>query len=187
MYKDPDMCLGFAENIKTCPNPHTKYDKVWVGPLAPDATVGDLKAAVEAHPLFAEGKLQCCMIAAPPQKIECEKDEENPSGLKTGVRTLYSSVMRGTHANLTEPWVALLTRLTTRSESWQTVDEPIDTSSRLLYSGLSFDVQDDDGDQVTTPPIVIKLSEFDFVPYTLRTQREVEPWLEAHAKKKRRA
>lgn len=89
------------------------------------------------------------MIAAPPQKIECDKDEENPSGLKTGVRTLYSSVMRGTHANLTEPWVALLTRLTTRSDSWQTVDEPIDASKRLLYSGLSFDVQDDDGDQVS--------------------------------------
>jgi len=48
-------------------------------------------------------------------------------------------------------------------------------------------VQDDDGDQVTTPPIVIKLSEFDFVPYNERKQREVEPWLEAHAKKKRRA
>ena len=186
MYKDPDMCLGFAENIKTIPNPHTKYDKVWVGPLPAGASVGDLKAAVEAHPLFKEAGLEVSMIGAPTQKIECEKDEENPSGIKPGARTLYNAVMRSTHANLTEAWVPLLTRLTTRSDTWQTVDEPIDVSKRVLYSGLSFDVQDADGDQVTTPPIVIKLADFDFVSYADRKAREVTPWLEAAVKKQRR-
>jgi len=187
MYKDPEMCLGFAELIKTCPNPHTKYDKIWVGPLPPDATVGDLKAAIDAHPTFAEGGLSCSMIAAPAQKVECDKDEENPSGVRTGSRTLYSSVMRGTHANLSEPWVALLKTLTTRSDKWATIDEPVDVSARVLYSGLAFDVQDADGEQVTTPRIVVKLQDFDFVPYTERRERAVEPWLEAHAKKKQRA
>ena len=187
MYKDPDMCLGFAENVKTVPNPHTKYDKIWVGPLAPGATVGDLKAAVEAHPVLKEAGLTCSMIGAPTQKIECAKDEENPSGIRPGARTLYNAVMGSTKANLTEPWVALLAKLTTRSDTWQTVDEPIDVSSRTLYSGLSFGVQDDDGDEVTTPPIVIKLADFDFVSYTDRESRDVAPWLEAAVKKQRRA
>ena len=177
MYKDPDMCLGFANKIITCPNPHTKYDKIWVGPLSADATVADLKAAVEAHPTFKEMGLSCSMIAAPAQKIECEKDEENPAGVKTGARSLYAAVMRGTHANLTEPWVPLLQKLTTRSETWQTVDDPIDLSGRVLYSGLSFDMQDDDGEQVLTPPIVVKLKEFDFVPYPERQPKAITPWL----------
>ena len=56
----------------------------------------------------------------------------------------------------------------------------------MLYSGLSFDVQDADGDQVTTPPIVIKLADFDFVSYADRKAREVTPWLEAAVKKQRR-
>ena len=148
-----------------------------MGPLATDATVGDLKAAVEAHPTFKEMGLSCSMIAAPAQKIECEKDEENPAGVKTGARSLYAAVMRGTHANLTEPWVSLLQKLTTRSETWQTVDDPIDLSGRVLYSGLSFDMQDDDGEQVITPPIVVKLKEFDFVPYPERQPKAITPWL----------
>ena len=185
LYKDPDMGLGFAEQIKTFPNPHTKYDKIWVGPLAEGATVGDLKAALDAQ--FAEAGLTCSMIQAPSQKVECDKDEENPSGLRTGARTLYNAVMRSTHANLTEPWVALLEKLTTRSDKWLTVDEPIEVSKRVLFSGLTFDMQDADGDQVTTPQIVIKLAPFDFVPYAERMARDVKPWLDNQAKKKHKA
>jgi hypothetical protein len=185
MYKDPDMMLGFAERIKTYPNPHTKYDKVWVGPLAPGATVGQLKDAIEAS--FSSASLKASMITAPTQRLECEKDEENPSGLKVGARTLYSTTMRGTHANLDKPFVELLAQVTSRDEAkWPTIDDPIDLSKRLLYADLAIALEDDEGDIVTTPPIVIKLGPFDFVPYKEREARPVEPWLVEYASKKQR-
>lgn len=184
MYKDPDMCLGFAERIKSCPNPHTKYDKVWVGPLPPDATVADLRDAINA--IYANGGIKVSMISAPTQRIECDKNEDNPSGHKPGVRMLWNSAMPGTNAQLTEPWVPLLKKLTTRTDTWPTIDDPVDVSKRVLFSDLAISLFDAVGDEITTPPIVIKLQSFDFVSYTDRSAREVVPWLEAEAAKRPR-
>lgn len=49
------------------------------------------------------------MISAPTQRIECDKNEDNPSGHKPGVRMLWNSAMPGTNAQLTEPWVRFST------------------------------------------------------------------------------
>ena len=46
MYKDPDMGLGFAEQITCYPDPHTKYDKFWVGPVPATATVQQLRDTI---------------------------------------------------------------------------------------------------------------------------------------------
>ena len=66
------------------------------------------------------------------------------------------------------------------------VDDPIDVSIRSLYADLVVSLQDDDGDDVTTPPIVIKMKPFDFVGYKERAPRAVAPWLAAYASKKQR-
>lgn len=186
MYKDPDMMLGFAERIKTHPNPHTKYDKVWVGPLSAGATLGELKSAIDS--LYADAGLKVSMITAPTQRVECDKSEENPNGLRTGGRSMWNANLSGTRANLEKPWVALLKALTTRDDAtWPTVDEPVDVSNRLLYADLVVGLQDDDGDDVVTPPIVIKLKTFDFVSYKDRVPRAVAPWLADYvASKKQR-
>jgi len=185
MYKDPDMMLGFAERIKTHPNPHTKYDKCWVGPLAANATVSDLCAAINA--LFSDPGLTVSMITAPTQRVECDKDDDHPNGLKAGARTLWSAMLPGTKANLDRPWAALLLELTSRSDTYPTVDPPEDVARRTLYSRLVVSVQDDDGDDVTIPPLVIKIKPFDFVPYSERKDRNVTSWLDEHAAKKQRA
>jgi len=185
MYKDPDMMLGFAERIKTHPNPHTKYDKLWVGPLDPTSTVADLCSAI--NELVADAGLKVSMVSAPTQRIECEKDEDHPNGLKHGARTLWSSMLPGTKANLEKPWAALLLELTSTSDKWPTVDLPEDASKRTLYSKLTVAVQDDDGDDVTIPPIIIKIKQFEFVPYQERKVRSVAPWLVEQAAKKQRA
>ena len=130
---------GFAERIKTHPNPHTKYDKCWVGPLAANATVSDLCAAINA--LFADAGLTVSMITAPTQRVECDKDDDHPNGLKAGARTLWSAMLPGTKANLDRPWAALLLELTSRSDTYPTVDPPEDVAKRTLYSRLVVSVQ----------------------------------------------
>lgn len=47
--------------------------------------------------------------------------------------------------------------------------------------------QDDDGDDVNIPPLVIKIKPFDFVPYSERKDRNATSWLDEHAAKKQRA
>mmetsp|Transcript_21138 Transcript_21138/g.54122 ORF Transcript_21138/g.54122 Transcript_21138/m.54122 type:complete len:1186 (+) Transcript_21138:63-3620(+) len=186
MYRDPDMCLGFAENVICYPDPHSKYDKFWVGPVLPTATVGELRDAIDAH--FKEAGLHVAMIAGPTQRIECEKDEHNPSGLKAGSRALWNPLLSSTKANLDKPWAALLKQQTTRDEmAWQTIDDPVDVSGKRLCTELVLQMQNDDGDDVTTPAIIVKLSPFEFVSFKERKQRGVAPWLAEHAKKQRSA
>jgi len=82
---------------------------------------------------------------------------------------------------------------------------------KVLFSDLAISLFDAVGDEITTPPIVIKLQSFDFVScgksiqiysrhpqphahvhvclperYTDRSAREVVPWLEAEAAKRPR-
>ena len=106
MYKDPDMMLGFAERVLCYPDPHTKYDKMWVGPVASTATVQQLREAIDA--CFAEAGLKAAMINGPTQRIECEKDEHNASGIKAGSRSLWNPLLSSTKANLEKPWGVLL-------------------------------------------------------------------------------
>jgi len=184
MYKDPDMMLGFAERVLCHPDPHTKYDKFWVGPVAPSASVQELRDAIDGH--FKDAGLHVAMLAGPTQRVECEKDEHNPSGLKAGGRALWNPLLPSTKANLEKPWAALLKTLTTRDEmTWQTIDDPVDVSAKRLCTELVIQLQNDDGDDVKTPQVIIKLQPFEFVSYKERTQREVSPWLEEASKKQR--
>jgi len=57
----------------------------------------------------------------------------------------------------------------------------------MLYSRLTVTVQDEDDEDVTILPIIVKLKPFDFVPYKERKVRAVTPWLVEHAAKKQRA
>ena len=80
----------------------------------------------------------------------------------------------------------LLKELTTRDEiKWQTVDDPVDVTGKRLCTDLTIQLQNDDGDDVKTPTIIIKLAPFEFVSYKERKAREVTPWLESYAKKVR--
>jgi hypothetical protein len=97
-------CL--IHQVRCYPDPHTKYDKMWVGPVAPTATVQQLREAIDA--CFAEAGLKAAMINGPTQRIECEKDEHNASGIKAGSRSLWNPLLSSTRANLEKPWGALL-------------------------------------------------------------------------------
>ena len=79
----------------------------------------------------------------------------------------------------------LLKELTTRDEiKWQTVDDPVDVTGKRLCTDLTIQLQNDDGDDVKTPTIIIKLKPFEFVSYKARTAREVTPWLKDYAQKR---
>jgi len=186
MYKDPDMMLGFAERVLCHPDPHTKYDKFWVGPVPPTATVQELLDAINVT--FKDAGLHVAMLAGPTQRTECEKDEHNPTGLRAGARALWNPLLSSTKANLDKPWGPLLKHLTTRDEmTWQTIDDPVDVSSKRLCTELEIQLHNDDDDEVKTPVVIIKLQPFDFESYKERKQREVAPWLEEACKKQRSA
>ena len=42
-------------------------------------------------------------------------------------------------------------------------------SGQLLYDGLTITFENEDGDDVNTPPIILKLGEFAFTPYLERS------------------
>ena len=67
---------------------------------------------------------------------------------------------------------------------WLTVDDPVDVSGKRLCTDLTIQLQNDDGDDVKTPTIIIKLKPFEFVSYKARTAREVTPWLKDFAQKR---
>lgn len=173
-YKDPDMMLGFAETVRRHPNPHTKYDKFWLEDTK-DMTVAELRDAASA--LFKEEGLEVTMISGPPMRLEVEKSAEDKSGQGTGSRALWNALISSTNANLDKKWVPLLKELTTRSDDFKTLDDPVDISDRLLYSGLTFSFENEDGDDVTTAPIIVKLGKFDFVSYKDRKPKEHQAWL----------
>ena len=79
----------------------------------------------------------------------------------------------------------LLKELTTRDEvKWLTVDDPVDVSGKRLCTDLTIQLQNDDGDDVKTPTIIIKLTPFEFISYKSRTARKVTPWLKDYAQKR---
>eukprot|EP00040_Diaphanoeca_grandis_P030633 m.181503 g.181503 ORF g.181503 m.181503 type:complete len:1254 (+) comp32069_c2_seq1:380-4141(+) len=173
-YKDPELMLGFAEWVKTHPNPHTKYDKFWIENTA-DMTLAELRAACDE--LFKEEELTVSAIFGPSVKIEVEKNEENPSGVQDSARTLWSSMMGGTEKNLTKKWVPFLKELTTRTDTYACLSDPVDVSGHSLYDGLVFAFENDDGDDVTTAPLVLKLKDFKFQSYKDRVEKPATPWL----------
>jgi len=71
--------------------------------------------------------------------------------------------------------------------TWQTIDDPVDVSSKRLCTELEIQLHNDDDDEVKTPVVIIKLQPFDFESYKERKQREVAPWLEEACKKQRSA
>jgi hypothetical protein len=172
-YKDPELMLGFAEWAKKYPDPHTKYDTFWVDNTA-DMTVAQLKAAVDA--IFAEAKLKVSSISCPPMRVEAEDEKGNPT-VRDSARAMWNSSIKSTNANLEKKWVPLLTELTTRSEDFACIDDPVDVTGKLLYAGLTITLEDDDYEQVEQAPLVLKLGEFDFVPYNERPPKPAVPWL----------
>jgi hypothetical protein len=173
-YKDPDLMLGYAEWDRAYPNPHTKYDKIWIEG-AKDMTVEEFIAAVNAK--FDQAGLKVNGVNCPKVPIEVKPTDEDPSGVAISSRALWDESMASTKANLGRKWVDLLKELTTRSESYPLLCEPIDASSKLLYDGLSFTVVNDDFDFITIPKVVLKLGDFPFTPYLERGIKPVEPWL----------
>lgn len=172
-YKDPDLMLGYAEWARKHPSPHTKYDKFWVENTA-DMTVGELRAA--CNELFKEAGLEVSMIGGPAMRIECEKTADDPSGIRTGNRTLWNGLMRSTNANLDKKWTVLLKELTTRSDDFPTIDDPVDVTGRVLYDGLTITFENDEGD-VEPAPLILKLGEFEFTSYKDRPDPAPRPWL----------
>jgi hypothetical protein len=86
---------------------------------------------------------------------------------------------------LPHPSGPLLKELTTRDEvKWLTVDDPVDVSGKRLCTDLTIQLQNDDGDDVKTPTIIIKLTPFEFISYKARTARKVTPWLKDYAQKR---
>ena len=170
------MCLGFAEWAKVFPNPHTKYNKFWVD-NAMDMTVKELIAAV--NKVFESDKLTVTAVSGPAMRVEKEKTEEDPSTVGAGAKTIWneSRSMKATWDNLDKKWVPLLKELTTRSESFLTLDDPIDVTAKLLYADLSISLENEDGDEVECAPIVLKLGDFDFVSYNDRPAKPATPWL----------
>lgn len=173
-YKDPAMMLGFAEELKKHPNPHTKYDKFWVENTK-DMTVKDLKDALDAQ--FKEAGLHCTMIGGPVLRVEQPKTEDDATGVGAKALVLWSEMLRSTNANLDQKWVALLLDRSTRTETNPLLDDPIDVSKHLLYNGLSFSFEDEDDEEVEVAPIIVKLGAFAFVPYLDRPAKPAVPWL----------
>jgi len=175
MYKDPDMCLGFAERVKYYPDPQTKYDKVWIDGCKYDMPVKELLEKINAA--FAAQNMACTMLGCPNQMVECERTEENPKGLTTSSRQLWNKMLPGTQDRLEKPLAATIKELTTRSESHATVDDPVDITDRKLWDGLTIGLVDEEMDTINTPTIVLKFIDFAFVPYLERKPKEVKPWL----------
>jgi hypothetical protein len=105
--------LGFAEWSKKFPNPHTKYDKVWIESTR-DLTVDELIAAVNAK--FAEAGLKVTAVNGPIVPIEIAVTKDDPSGVAEQARSLWNSAIKSTKANGPKKWVELLKEMTTRSE-----------------------------------------------------------------------
>ena len=57
------------------------------------------------------------------------------------------------------------------------MDDPIDITTRKLYTGIGLTCTDEDFNTVTVPTIVLKFIDFDFVSYPERPAKEVTPWL----------
>eukprot|EP00039_Didymoeca_costata_P009286 m.122711 g.122711 ORF g.122711 m.122711 type:complete len:129 (-) comp14428_c2_seq2:6341-6727(-) len=111
------------------------------------------------------------------RRLEAEKTADDSSGIQHGSRALWNSLIPGTNANLDKKWVPLLKTLTTRSPDFLSIDDPVDVSDRLLYSSLSVTMENEDGDDVTTAPIILKLGPFEFVSYKDRKEKEHKAWL----------
>jgi len=173
-YKDPSLMLGFAEEEKKFPNPHTKYDKFWVEDTK-DMTVQQLREAVDAQ--FKEAGLHCTMICAPPLRVEMPKTEDNATGVGAKALVFWSEMLRGTNENLEKKWVELLLTKSTRDDENPIMDDPIDVSKHLLYNGLTFAFENEDDEEVDVAPIVVKLGAFEFVPYLDRPAKAAAPWL----------
>jgi len=171
-YKDPDMMLGFAEWQRKFPNPHTKYDKVWIDGTA-DMTVRELKDAIDAH--YKDAGLHVTMIAGPTLRVQLEKTPDNPTGIGATCASLWNELLPGTKGQLDQKWVPLLRDLT----STNTIDDPVDVSKLQLYAGLSIGLDNEDDEAVDTPPIILKLGEYAFVPYPARPARPHVEWLPA--------
>lgn len=105
--------LGFAEWNKKFPNPHTKYDKVWIED-AQDMTVDGLIAAVNAA--FAEANLKVSAVNGPIVPIEIPVTKDDPSGVAEQARSLWNANIGSTKANGPKKWVPLLKEMTTRTE-----------------------------------------------------------------------
>mmetsp|Transcript_28457 Transcript_28457/g.85271 ORF Transcript_28457/g.85271 Transcript_28457/m.85271 type:complete len:168 (+) Transcript_28457:3255-3758(+) len=166
--------LGFAEWSKKFPNPHTKYDKVWIENCA-DMTVAELATAVGKA--FGDANLEVTAILGPDVQIEVPVTEENPSGVESQARALYNPLLPSTKANADKKWVPLLKEFTTKTEEFKLLNDPIDVSTKLLYAGLTFIIENEDGDEITVPSIVLKLGDFPFVPYNKRVEKPAVPWL----------
>jgi len=175
MYTDPEMCLGFAEWVKFYPDPQTKYDKIWVDGCTYDMTVQQLLD--KANAIFSEAGLQVIGVSCPQQKVEVPKSEDHPKGIASSCRQMYNKSIPSTKERLDKPLAALIKELTTRSESHLTVDDPIDITSRKLYTGVTLSVTDDEFNAVTVPTIVLKFIDYDFVSYPDRKIKEITPWL----------
>jgi len=175
MYKDPDMMLGFAERVKYFPDPQTKYDKIWIDGCKYDMTVQELVTAI--NNTFQEHGLTCHMLSCPQQTIECERTDGNPKGLTASRRQLWNKQLPGTQDRLGKSLALTLSELTTRSEGYLTVDEPIDITDRKLWDGLDIGMRDADGVDVVTPVIVLNFVKFEFVPYPKRKPKHIDPWL----------
>ena len=175
MYTDPEMCLGFAEWVKFYPNPQTKYDKVWIDGCKYDMTVQEL--CDRAGEVLKAGGLSVMGVSCPSQRVEVPKTEENPKGVAETARQLYNKSIPSTHARLGEPLAKLVKELTTRTEDHPTLDDPVDITSKKLYTGVNLVVMDEDFNVVTTPTIVLKFIDFDFVTYNERPAKDVTPWL----------
>ena len=57
-------------------------------------------------------------------------------------------------------------------------------TGKRLCTDLTIQLQNDDGDDVKTPTIIIKLTPFEFISYKSRTARKVTPWLKDYAQKR---
>jgi|EP01046_Picozoa_sp_COSAG06_P005956 ubiquitin-activating enzyme E1 len=134
MYKDPEMCLGFAEWEKYYPNPHTKYDKFFIDGCSPTMTLGELKDKVEA--VFADSGLSLSAIMGPTQRAEIDKDPDGDSDAQKGIgaaaAALYNSLMPATNENLPKKLGELVLEKTTRTEARPLLDPPIDISTKRM-------------------------------------------------------
>merc|ERR1719231_498756 len=186
MYKDPDMGLGFAEWEKFYPNPHTKYDKFFVDGCSADMKLAELKDKIET--LFADSGLSLAAINGPIQRIEQEKDpdgetKEAKEGIGSSAASLFNSLMKATEENLERPLGELVLEKTTRSETRPLLDPPVDLSTKRMYGGITFALQDDELNPVTTAAVFLKFVDFDFVPYAKRPpfSEYKNEWLEQYS------